>query len=507
MSEPQSIVWWIKKDFRLGDNPALAYALGMGQPVIPVFIFEPSALKAPETSAFHVAAWLDGLKELRAKLRECGGDLVLLRGEVVEVLKKLHRLVNISELVSHEEIGSDRTYQRDCDVSLWCREQGVTWYEPMQTAVFRRLKDRDRRSQRWREWMDDGPLPVPSEKALGLISVPPKVMKLRDSACRRPSLAAFGFKLTASQQRYRQRVTESHARETMDDFLHARGLAYSGGISSPNTAFDASSRLSVHLAWGTITGREVYAANEKRMAELKSWDHPDAGKWRRSLNAFRSRLHWRDHFIQRLETEPTLEFHPINRAYEKLTFSKEKKRLARWCHGETGFPLVDACIRCAQTTGFLNFRMRCMITSVACHALRLNWQQIMWPMARWWADYEPGIHLAQLQMQAGVVGINSLRTYNPAKQIADHDPRAKFIKRWIPELRGVNPAKIIAHQDDPMKNYHSPVVNWKASTSEMRADYYAIRRDPKTKELAERVLQEHGSRKPPNSRRRKKSSR
>lgn len=505
-SEATHTIWWIKKDFRLSDNSALHNALLCGQPIIPLFVIEPSALAAPETSAFHVAAWVDAARALRAKLRSVGGELCILRGEVIEVLERLRAVCHFDRMISHEEIGSDRTYQRDLKVADWCGEHGVQWVELMQTGVFRRLRDRDKRSERWKQWMAVDPLSRPAEEQLRLISVPRSVMELRDGATRRLSIGSLEFEMSATAKRHRQRVTEADAEKTLSDFLHNRGLGYSGGISSPTSAFTAGSRLSVHLAWGTITGRSVYAALQSRLAELKGDDHADAPRWRRSLNAFRSRLHWRDHFIQRLETEPTMEFHSLNRAYDQLPTTDDAKLLDCWCDGRTGFPLVDACIRCAQTTGFLNFRMRCMITSVACHALRLDWKDIMWPMARWWADYEPGIHIAQLQMQAGAVGINTLRTYNPAKQIADHDPQARFIKRWVPELKGVSADDIIAHQDQPTRRYIRPVVAWKESTAAMRADYYAIRRMPETKELAKSVLEKHGSRKKPAARRKKPSS-
>lgn len=500
-------IWWLKKDFRLADNPALLDALSTQPPVTPIFILEPSALKSPETSAFHVAAWLDGFRELRTALRQVGGEACLLRGEVIDVFDRLTRTIKIERVVSHEEVGSERTFARDRRFAEWCRNHGVRWDEFRQTGVFRGLRDRDDRAARWRHWMADGPLPGPTDWQLAKISVPKEVIQMRDAACRRPSLKAFGFSLPSDSRRLRQRVAENEAQRTLKEFLGKRGVAYSGGISSPNSAFRSGSRLSTHLAWGTITGRQVCAALDARMRELKESDDPLAGRWRRSLNAFRARMNWRDHFIQRLETEPTMEFHPLNRAYEQLPVTRDRKLIDAWCEGRTGFPLVDACIRCAQTTGFLNFRMRCMITSVACHAMRLDWRDIMWPMAQCWADYEPGIHIAQLQMQAGVVGINTLRTYNPAKQIQDHDNEAKFIKRWLPELQNFDSADIISHQDEPLQSYPPPIVDWRQATSEMRADYYAIRRKSETKQLAAEVLARHGSRKPPSSRRRRSRSR
>ena len=496
------IVWWLKKDFRLEDNPALTFALSNAKEVLPVFVLEPSALSAPETSAFHVAVWLEAIKSLRTRLRKEGGDVCVLYSEVVPAFDRLRETIDIKAVVSHVEIGSDRTFQRDRDVAKWCGENEVEWTELRQTGVFRRLRDRDERSNRWKQWMSKS-VSAPRKSSFKRITVPKEVMNLRCSKARKLTLPAFDFQLSPESKRLRQRVTEEDASATLKSFMYERGIAYSGGISSPNSAFTAGSRLSVHLAWGTISPRTVMASIEKRIEKLKNSKHPDAGKWRRSLNSFKARMHWRDHFIQRLETEPSMEFHALNRAFDDLPTTRFRhKRLKAWVEGKTGFPLVDACLRCTATTGFLNFRMRCMITSVACHAMRLDWREIMWPMARLWADYEPGIHIAQLQMQAGVVGINTLRTYNPAKQIADHDPDAKFVKRWVPELRGYSAAEIIDHQIEPLSDYIQPIVDWKKSSSEMRKDYFAIRREDETKRLAAEVLQKHGSRKPPSSRKR-----
>ena len=508
MATSARIVWWLKKDFRLSDNPALVDAIrlaGVGESggtVTPLFIFEPSAMESPETSAFHVAAVTEAIRGLRKLLRPAGGEVLVARGEVVDVLSSLQSSLPIDHLVSHEEIGTLRTYDRDRAVRRWCDGHGVPWTEHRQTGVFRRLSDRDARSKHWRAFVGQGVLPSPGDDELKRCKIP----KAWSSAVDRPTghlrLSEFGMSLDPVQKKHRQHVDAPEADRELESFLFRRGLNYAGGISSPNEAFVNGSRMSVHLAWGTITGREVYTRTQTRMDELKESDDPDAGRWRRSLSSFRSRLNWRDHFTQRLETEPTMEKYPLNRAYEDLPTTDDPSRLRRLLAAETGFPLVDACIACAWATGFLNFRMRCMITSFACHALRIDWRELMWPMARWWADYEPGIHVAQLQMQAGVVGINTLRTYNPAKQIADHDADAVFIHRWVPELRSLSPRQIIDHQEDPHSDYIRPIVDWRASTTQMRAEYYAIRRMERTRELAKEVLDKHGSRKSPSARKR-----
>jgi deoxyribodipyrimidine photo-lyase len=492
-------LWWLKNDFRLADNPALTAALDAGHTVTSVFLFEPAVLRAEETSGFHVAAWIEALDDLRARLAPHGGDVLLLRGDAPATFAKLREVIPFEAIYSHEEIGSSVTFERDKAVAAWCRAEGVTWHEAMQTGVFRGGIDRDRRATAWKAFMADGPLPVPDADALSRVRVPEAARALQSPEAERPTPEAFGHPLTAEQRDLRQPVSETAAEETLRSFLHERGFCYSGGISSPNDAFVCGSRLSVHLAWGTLTGRQAFAATEARRAELRDIAHPDARQWSKSLRSFTSRLHWRDHFIQRLESEPQMEFAPLNPAYADLPTPGDE-HLDAWLEGRTGWPLVDACMRCAAETGFLNFRMRALVTSVAVHTLRIDWRKLVYPVARLWADYEPGIHIAQTQMQAGVVGINQLRVYSPDKQLADHDAEAVFVKRWVPELRDVPAEAILKHHARPVAGYPAPIIDRLESSKAFKEDYYAIKRLPETKELAEEVYARHGSRRPAGSR-------
>ena len=476
------VLWWIKKDFRLADNPALTAALASGADVLPVFLFEPAVLTAAETSAFHVSAWAQALAGLPV-------PVLAMHGDAADALGRLHAAAPFEAVYSHEEIGSAVTFARDRAVAAWCAAAGVAWHEHRQTGVFRGGVDRDRRDALWRAFTNAGPLPVPPD--LARVSVPGAAQALALAGPLTPE--RFGHPLTPAQSAARQPVSESAAAETLRSFLGERGLGYSGGISSPNRAFESGSRLSVHLAWGTVSGRAVYAATAERLAELQGVQHPDAAAWRRSLTAFKSRLHWRDHFIQRLETEPAMEVAPLNAAYADLP-TPGGEHLGAWLAGRTGWPLVDACMRCAAETGFLNFRMRALVTSAAVHSLRVGWRETLYPAARLWADYEPGIHIAQTQMQAGVVGINQLRVYSPDKQLADQDPDAVFVRRWIPELAGATAAAIFAHPETPLPGYPLPLVDWQASSRAMRDDFYAIRERPETRAIADAVYLRHGSR-------------
>lgn len=484
------VLWWVKRDFRLSDNPALTRALDTGRRVIALWIFEPSMQKAREYSSFHGQAQLQAAKALRAQLRLGNGELCVVQGEVIEVLNEIFALDPFAHMVSHQEVGGRQTFARDRQVSAWAREKGIAWLEYRQTGVFRALSDRSHRQRYWQAWMSQKLSPRPMTGQCARI-VP-------NSALSRWLAQGSARDLEALAREHRstntQRVGEVYALRTLDSFLHDRSARYAASISSPALGAIFGSRLSPHLAWGTLSPRTLVRALRARLCDLAP-DEPGSQGWHRSLEMFRSRIHWRDHFMQRLESAPDLESKALCPSFEAMFESAAPEQLAAWTGAETGFPLVDACIRAAQHQGFLNFRMRAMITSTACHLLRIPWQSVGWEMAKWWTDYEPGIHWAQIQMQSGMTGINANRIYDPQTQLRRLDPDATFVKRWIPELRSLPAAAILEHHKVPLPGYPAPRVRWIQAREAWKQDYARIAGQVRTKAEQQAVLLRHGSRK------------
>ena len=271
-------------------------------------------------------------------------------------------------------------------------------------------------------------------------------------------------------------------------------------MSSPVTAFDASSRLSPHIAWGTLSLREIAQATAARLPGLNSSPDtgPDAKRWRGSLISFAGRQHWHCHFMQKLEDAPRLEFENLHRAYDSLRPEPgDPARLAAYMTGAAGFPFVDACMRALRDHGWINFRMRAMLMSFASYHLWLPWRATGLHLARQFVDYEPGIHWPQVQMQSGTTGINTMRVYNPVKQGYDQDAAGSFVRRFVPELAAVPGAFV----HEPWRwdgaaqlAYPAPIVDHLAAAQAAKQTLSALRKTPLHRSEADGIAHKHGSR-------------
>ncbi|MGB3851132.1 MAG: deoxyribodipyrimidine photo-lyase [Tunicatimonas sp.] len=501
-SLPVHIVWF-KRDLRVHDHQPLHQAAPQG-PVLPLYVVEPSVVTADDYGTRHWEFVAGSLRELTSNLTKLGQPLIVRIGEVVEVLTDLRDQLEEVVLWAHEETGNQITYQRDEAVRRWAKQHAVPFHELPQNGVIRALRDRDGWAKRWEQRMT-----APTVDAPTTLTPVPGITS--DEV---PTAEMLGL---PALQGTVQRPGEAAAHETLRSFLHERGEVYHRALSSPVSAYDHCSRLSPHLAWGTISLRTVVQALRQRRAELADNKSPEVADWKKSFRAFEARLHWQSHFVQKLEQEPRIEAESFIPAYDALRADAfNEDHYAAWCAGRTGFPMVDACVRALCHTGYLNFRMRAMLVSFASYDLWLDWRRYGHFLAREWTDYEPGIHYSQLQMQSGTTGINTLRIYNPTKQGKDHDPEGVFIRQWVPELAQV-PLKYL-HEPNKMppevqreadcvigKDYPEPLVDHVVAARAARTKIYELRRQPELRQQAEAVMERHGSRKRPSARRPKKS--
>ncbi len=482
-------VVWFKRDLRTHDHAALTAAAARG-PVIPLLVIEPELWARPDTSHRQFAFMHEYATALDEALRQLGARLVVRVGRVVDVLAELKRECDFDVMWSHEETGNAWTYRRDIAVGVWCRANGVTWHELPQTGVVRRLTNRDGWAARWDRQMTEPVKQEPGRLAY-MPEIEPRVLP-------RPEDVGLAFDGCTE----RQQGGRTAALSTLESFMRERGQPYRRAMSSPLAGAAACSRLSPYLAWGAISMREVAQAAWARQRELRGDSSEDSRAWRGALVSFSGRLHWHCHFMQKLESEPSIETNELHPAARGLRPRPgDVALLEAWARGRTGFPFVDACMRSLQATGWINFRMRAMLVSFASYNLWLPWQETGLVLARLFTDYEPGIHWPQMQMQSGTTGINTIRLYNPVKQGHDQDSDGAFVRRWVPELAAVPDAQL----QEPWawegaasllgSRYPQRVVDLAASTAAAKARIYDARSASGFRDAADAIQNKHGSRK------------
>lgn len=490
MSQPYSVVWF-KRDLRIADHTPLIEAAKRGL-VFCIYCVEPRLWAQPDAATQHYHFIRESLQDLERNLRKLGGSLSVHYGDAELILDELYQVMPFQALYSHQETGNAASFSRDLRVKRFCMRHDIDWIELPQFGVARPLKNRDYWLANWQQHVSATQVKQPIQ--LSFYAHPLKQVTL-------PSATQLG--LSVDEPRQRQRGGRQQGLIVLNDFLSERCESYRGGISSPLSAPTACSRLSPYLAHGCLSLREVMQATQLKLNKLPA----SAVHTRLGLQGFISRLHWHCHFIQKLETEPEIEWQNMHRGYDNL-------REHAWCEahfealkqGQTGWPLVDACVAMLKETGWLNFRMRAMLVSVAAYPLWLHWRPVGEWLAQQFLDYEPGIHWSQMQMQSGTTGINLPRVYNPIKQAKDHDPQGMFVRRWLPAMREVPQAWLFEPWRMPVsiqqncgvivgKSLPFPVVDLVTATRLAKTKMMARREYPIVKAGKPAVIERHATRK------------
>jgi deoxyribodipyrimidine photo-lyase len=377
--------------------------------------------------------------------------------------------------LSYQEIGNNLTYSRYKIIANFFHSNNINWIQNKTNGIIRGLKSR----KNWKKkWIDE----MKSEIVISdLDSINKQKVKI-------PSTIKL-LNLRYIAKKKFQPGGETYAWMYVKSFLKSRHIGYTKNISRPKESRISCSRLSPYLAYGNLSSRQIYQFFNRSTKN-------------RDITNFLSRLQWRCHFMQKFDDEPEMEFKNINKAYDTIRNNYDENLLIKWKEGTTGIPIIDACMRCLDQTGYLNFRMRAMIVSFAAFNLWQDWKNFSHHLAKKFLDYEPGIHYSQIQMQSAVTGINTVRIYNPVKNSIDLDPKGEFIKKWLPELSNI-PAENI-HQPWKMtlieqqmydfqigKDYPNPIVDIDLSRKEASNKIWEIKKTAKSKYFGKKILNKH----------------
>lgn len=422
---------WLRRDLRLHDNAALLHALRAHPRVVCAFVFDRDILDALPAQDRRVEFIWRAVGTLKQRLQALGSDLLVGHGHArEEVVRLAHR---------H---GAGHVYcAEDYEPAARLRDQAVA--EALATAGVRLHAVQDQVIFARDRILTRGGLPysvfTPYKNAW-LAALTPEDWQPYDStarlpqqllplpACALPTLESLGFAHT-DVSTLGDWAQPEHGRAQLEAF-GAQIAHYQTLRDQP--ALEATSRLSVHLRFGTISVRETVALATAHRG-------PGATTW---LNE----LIWREFYQQLLWHAPRVERESFRPQYRTLAFENREDWFEAWCEGRTGYPLVDAAMRQLRATGWMHNRLRMLVASFLVKDLLIDWRRGERHFARWLLDYDLAANNGGWQWAAST-GCDAqpwFRIFNPVTQSRRFDPDGTFIRRYVPELAGFSARDIHA---------------------------------------------------------------
>ncbi len=412
------VLFWFRRDLRLHDNKGLFHALNSGKSVLPVFIFDEHILDPLPQDDHRVNFIYDTLKEMHGELQRSGRGLLVLKGKPEAVMPELLSKYNISCIYcneDHELYGRER----DESIAVLCKKQGVGFYgfldhlvagkDHVLTAEGNPYKVFTPYSRAWKT--------VIGEKHTGNYSSEKFLEAFEETGhLGFPELKDIGF-------------TESAFKAAPLEIKEHLIRNYHETRDVP--ALDGTSRLGVHLRFGTVSIREL-------VRKARQWNE-----------TFLNELIWREFYAMILWHFSFVDGRAFKPAYDRIEWRNDEREFEAWKAGRTGYPMVDAGMRQINETGYMHNRLRMVVASFLSKHLLIDWRWGEAYFAKKLFDFELSSNNGGWQWSAGT-GCDAapyFRIFNPTTQQSKFDPHGEFVSKWIPELKtGGYPEPIVDHK-------------------------------------------------------------
>ncbi len=465
----RTVIHWFRRDLRVHDNTALSEAARRADRVIPVFIAEDALRTGPDVGAARVAFLFEAVESLRKNLGHLGYPLIIRHGRSEEVIPQL-----CSELGA-QAVFCNRRYEpyaqaRDARLRKTLASQGVV------LEVFKDAVIWDEReiltlaanpytvftpySKAWKK------LPVPQPRpALAKTETPFPAIPSHDL------LAGFdapGFPVGKPTFPSGERA----AKEVLQNFMEHSVREYAVRRDFP--AANGTSILSPHLRVGSIGIRTILA----KLEAIRAQSPPDG---QRGCDIFLNELIWREFYLQVLSNFPHVTKGCFRPEYDNLKWSDNREHFTAWCEGMTGYPIVDAAMRCLNATGWMHNRLRMVVAMFLTKDLMLPWQWGERYFMKQLVDGDMAANNGGWQWSAGT-GTDAapyFRIFNPSSQAAKFDRDGEFVKKWVPELMSLGSDLIHEPWKEPLLparlKYPDPIVQHDVQREKCLAMFKALK--------------------------------
>lgn len=412
-------IFWFRRDLRPSDNAGLYHALKDGKPVVPLFIFDRNILDELEDRCDRRVEFIHhSLHQLQEQLIEIGSTLDVRYGFPNEVWKQLINDYKIENVFTNHDY-EPYAKKRDSEIGEMLRSNNISFRTFKDQVIFEKeevLKEDGKPytvftpySKKWKALLNDFYLSsYPVKKYFSNFYSQEKK--------RFPSLEEIGFKPTGQKfpsKKFRQNIIKEYKEQR--DY----------------PAIEGTSRLSVHLRFGTISIRELTKEAQK-LSET-----------------FLNELIWRDFYQMILWHFPHIVDHSFKPTYDNIKWRNNEKEFEAWCKGQTGYPIVDAGMRELNETGFMHNRVRMIVASFLTKHLLIDWRWGEAYFAKKLLDYDLAANNGGWQWAAGS-GCDAapyFRIFNPYLQTQKFDPDLNYIRKWVPEFEELSyPRPIVDHE-------------------------------------------------------------
>lgn len=466
---------WFRRDLRLDDNTALLAASRRADLVVPLFVLDERLLHAPDIGAPRVAFLLDSLHGLARELEHAGSRLVVRRGDPVEQVLQVARAVGAQAIFVNDDY-APYGRRRDAAVRAAAEAAGIAFHGQADLVLVEPhacVKDDGKPytvftpfARRWRAVEKPAPLPAPTLRPL-----PADVARKAAGVPLPATSAELGLPLETQIEPGGARQAERR----LAAFVREHVLSYRSTRDVP--VLDATSHLSPHLKFGTISPRTVYARVAEaiggpQLAQLdpqKPGRALDASTARRLAEAgtFLNELCWREFYQAILFHFPHVARDAFQEGFRGFRWPESDERLiTAWRDGRTGFPIVDAAMRQLAATGWMHNRLRMVVAMFLTKTLLIDYRTGERIFMQRLVDGDLAANNGGWQWSAstGTDAAPYFRIFNPLSQAKKFDPDGAFVRCWVPELRDVPVALIHEPAREPLllasTGYPRPCVDY-----------------------------------------------